>query len=173
VISVCCRTSRTKVDFVNGGGPEKPVPQRYSESHQGVLSSTDYGASFRQRLGVPVSSLVRSGSGGGGGERLQQIQVARHSAGSNGGSGGAGTVPGLAPQPRGSEPGTSGGYVLPSDRAAIIRRTTPANPKERDAMRRIQPKFVVGRRNPITAEWAIADAQAGAVQVASSSSPIA
>ena len=124
-----------------------------------------------------MSALVRNsgssggaggGGGGGGGERPQHMQVARHSARSNGcgggGDGGTGTLPGIAPQPqpRGSEPGTPGN-LLPkwncSDRSAIICRTTPAQPKERDAMRRIQPTFLVGRRNPITAEWAIADAQ--------------
>ena len=40
------------MDFISGGGPEKPVPQRCSEAHQGV-SSTDYGQHFRQKQASP------------------------------------------------------------------------------------------------------------------------
>ena len=163
------------MDFINGGGPEKPTPQRYSESHQGVLTSTDYGRHFRQRLGAPVSSLRSTtgggGGGGGGGSERLGLQLARHSEGSNkgGGGGSSGTLPNIGASPRASEPGVTTssssrttGYVMPSDKAAYIRRTTPANPKVRDAMKRIKPKFIVGTRNPITAEWAIDDSKVGA-----------
>eukprot|EP00227_Mantoniella_beaufortii_P010556 CAMPEP_0197601790 /NCGR_PEP_ID=MMETSP1326-20131121/35963_1 /TAXON_ID=1155430 /ORGANISM="Genus nov. species nov., Strain RCC2288" /LENGTH=253 /DNA_ID=CAMNT_0043169055 /DNA_START=1 /DNA_END=762 /DNA_ORIENTATION=+ len=50
---------------------------------------------------------------------------------------------------------------MPSDRAVEVRRTTEANPKPRDAVRRVVPKYVVGRRNPVTAEWAIAADKVG------------
>ena len=143
------------MDFIKGGGPEKPVVNRYSEAHQGVLSSTDYGKHFRDRLGAPVSAL-RGGSPSGDGDN--RLQLARASEGSRSSS--AGGLPAISKQPRGSEPGTSS-YRFPSDRAAYIRLTTPARPKERDAMKRITPKFIVGRRNPITAEWAIEDNKIG------------
>jgi|AntAceMinimDraft_1070359.scaffolds.fasta_scaffold45927_1 hypothetical protein len=147
------RASTTKVDFLPGGGPNKPVPSRSSESHQGVLSSTEYGTHFRERLvGAPVRALKsRAGSsgddGGGRSSSLRRSKMERYSAGSSrrssgSGGGGGGALPGLVVPPpvRGGEPGTSG-YLLPSDRAAIIRRTIPANPKPRDAVRRLQPRY--------------------------------